>query len=101
MKADGLPDFHGHLQAISNGTYRGERAMVAEAWVTPLDRLARYVRPATRRPWRLAGTAVIQKLTHRSNVSRQLRKGSAARSEARTRADAASAASRLESGDAV
>jgi hypothetical protein len=30
VKADGLPDFHGDLQAISNGTYPGERATVAE-----------------------------------------------------------------------
>ena len=72
VKADGLPDFHGDLQAIFNGevpantapfydqegvhdiyrqwrilldSYPNERAMVAEAWVNPLDRLARYVRP--------------------------------------------------------
>ena len=72
VKADGLPDFHGDLHAIFNGevpaytapfydqegvheiyrewralldSYHGERAMVAEAWVNPLERLARYVRP--------------------------------------------------------
>jgi alpha-glucosidase len=71
VKADGLPDFHGDLQAIFNGqvpahtapfydqegvhdiyrqwrtlldSYPGERAMVAEAWVNPLERLARHVR---------------------------------------------------------
>jgi alpha-glucosidase len=72
VKADGLPDFNDDLQAIFNGevpantapfydqegvheiyrewraeldSYPGERAMVAEAWVNPLERLARYVRP--------------------------------------------------------
>ena len=72
VKAEGLPDFHGDLQAIFNGevpantapfydqegvhdiyrqwrilldSYPNHRAMVAEAWVNPLDRLARYVRP--------------------------------------------------------
>ena len=72
VKADGLPDFQGDLHAIFDGlvpaytapfydqdgvheiyrdwralldSYPGDRAMVAEAWVNPLDRLARYVRP--------------------------------------------------------
>jgi alpha-glucosidase len=72
VKAEGLPDFHGDLHAIFDGkvpaytapfydqdgvhdiyrdwralldSYPGERAMVAEAWVNPHERLARYVRP--------------------------------------------------------
>lgn len=72
IKAEGLPDSplsRGELQAEDVPTctapywdqdgvheiyrswreliesYPGERAMAAEAWVTPLDRLARYVRP--------------------------------------------------------
>lgn len=72
VKAEGLPDFHGDLNAIFDGLvpahtapfydqdgvheiyrtwralldgYPGERVMVAEAWVNPHERLARYVRP--------------------------------------------------------
>ncbi|GMA25560.1 alpha-glucosidase [Luteimicrobium album] len=80
VKADGLPDWDGHVAMVDgteadgtdavNGSgnsgpmfdqdgvheiyrawrrildsYDGDRAMVAEAWVEPLSRLARYVRP--------------------------------------------------------
>lgn len=72
IKADGLPDFGGDFEEVINGTlptnaapwydqdgvheiyrtwrevldsYPGDRAMVAEAWVWPHERLARYVRP--------------------------------------------------------
>ncbi len=72
VKADGLPDFPGDFLDLAGGriptnvapfydqdgvhpiyrewralldSYPGERAMVAEAWVSPLERLARYVRP--------------------------------------------------------
>ena len=72
IKAEGLPDFGGSFEELLNGTlptnaapwydqdrvheiyrtwrqvldsYPGDRAMVAEAWVWPHDRLARYVRP--------------------------------------------------------
>ncbi|MDO8145317.1 MULTISPECIES: alpha-amylase family glycosyl hydrolase [unclassified Isoptericola] len=88
VKADGLPDWHGHVSMVDGGTsddaeddpgapedgstgagnqgpmfdqdgvheiyrtwhdvlaeYDGDRCLVAEAWVEPLSRLARYVRP--------------------------------------------------------
>lgn len=72
VKADGLPDFPGDFDDLVSGriptnvapfydqegvhpiyrewravldSYPGDRAMVAEAWVSPLERLARYVRP--------------------------------------------------------
>ena len=71
VKADGLPDFRGDFEAVLSGEvptntvpfydqdgvheiwrewralldgYPGDRAMVAEAWVTPAERLALYVR---------------------------------------------------------
>lgn len=72
VKAEGLPDFPGDFDDLVSGriptniapfydqegvhpiyrewravldSYPGDRAMVAEAWVSPLERLARYVRP--------------------------------------------------------
>ncbi|MFJ2780785.1 glycoside hydrolase family 13 protein [Kitasatospora sp. NPDC087315] len=41
---DGVHDIYREWRAILD-SYPGERAMVAEAWVTPHDRLALYVRP--------------------------------------------------------
>ncbi|MFE4973294.1 glycoside hydrolase family 13 protein [Kitasatospora sp. NPDC056651] len=40
---DGVHDIYRQWRALLD-SYPGERAMVAEAWVTPHDRLARYVR---------------------------------------------------------
>jgi alpha-glucosidase len=40
---DGLHDIYREWRAVLD-SYPGQRAMVAEAWVTPADRLARYVR---------------------------------------------------------
>ena len=92
VKAEGLPDFDGDFEELVSGLvptstapfydqdgvheiwrewravldrYPGERAMVAEAWVTPMDRLAEYVRPDEfhqafnftflQQPWEAAG----------------------------------------------
>jgi alpha-glucosidase len=107
VKADGVPDFTGDLQAIFDGrvpaytapfydqdgvhdiyrdwrkllnTYPGERAMVAEAWVNPQKRLARYVRPDEfhqafnfaflQTPWNAADlrTCIVDSLRHNDAV---------------------------------
>jgi alpha-glucosidase len=41
---DGVHEIYQHWRKILDG-YPGERILVAEAWVHPLERLARYVRP--------------------------------------------------------
>ncbi|MDO8120241.1 glycoside hydrolase family 13 protein [Isoptericola sp. b490] len=41
---DGVHEIYRSWRAVLD-SYDGDRAMVAEAWVTPLSRLARYVRP--------------------------------------------------------
>ena len=41
---DGVHDIFRRWRSIVD-SYQGERILVAEAWVSPLDRLARYVRP--------------------------------------------------------